>query len=1201
MKKVYLSIFYFLFLATYSQAQKSPGFSCGINNKAYNEQIRQTIQSLDNKKAARMKVGELPQLECQVAVTIDKSMYDYYKGDKDYIRNYVYYLFGKVSAIYEKELNIKVSVSNIEFWESREYVNIYDFADYALQIPQSKIKRHINHLLKIGYTDNESGGIAFLGEPVSVSGFANASYIPNITKIMAHEIGHNFGSIHTHDCDWPGGQIDFCETGNCEEAQPKKDLTGTIMSYCTNTALTFHPLCVEVIRYYAEKNLPVYTTAPKVPAIDAQNIAVTTPKLQTYLNWNFSDKAQKYKIQMSESVDFTSTLIDSTLYYNQFQTVNLSNGKTYYWRVKAINEKGESGWSSVASITTKAEDGIPETPIIKSPLHGEEDVRIANLSFYPIPGATEYEIEVLDRTSFVVWGVQPGNVIKTKETSVMIDLGDDYTRYFMTPEIIWRVRAKTEQGFSQWTKYNYFIRGVFIIENYPTENKTDIPIKSVFSWQPKDPHLNKKGELQVSSTSDFSADIITEPFTFGPVFQKNMLPKPDRMQILDLKPATNYYYRLRDANNPDVIWAKNSFRTADSDTEVRKWKYLYDKNGGLPYENYRFFMQPNTNHFWTIRDGITMTDGVNWTKMYDLKDADGALSSGISNMTFDSKGNIWLSSWNKLVKFSGKDFTVFNAENSLIKNQQIAAIAIGKEDKVHVFIPKSNGVVMYTYDGKNWIENNTPLPTNETPVVHVDKEKNVWIAQTYGEHAIYKLTDDNTWTTFPIDRFTQAVNQIYSDKNGDIWVSGSIGVAKMLKNGEWSYMRIDNGFQHYGIRLAFNNKNIPYATFKNAKVQTKLFKYVDEQWVDLTKKTTPIDAINTYGSIIGFDFDQKNRLWICPSNLSMFIYDDDGVDNVQSQTITAQIPSEQSIHATPFPLVATATSGLPVAFTVLSGPASVSGNILTLSGEAGIVCIRAFQEGNEQFEAAKFVDFSFEVIQKKNQIITLSTISTRMAGDTIKTPLASTDSGLPLVYTVVAGPAKINSNNYIVITGAGKIQIKATQEGNQYYYAAKEVLLEFCASPSKPLITADATNALLLTSSSITGNQWYENGVKIEGATTASYLTNKNGQYTVEALNPDPSCPTSISNIFQVLILANEPEWTKEIKVFPNPISAKLSVVMPGGVLVEKISIHDITGKKVYETNKAEIEYDISGLTKGVFLISIQTNKGKALKKVVKD
>lgn len=64
----------------------------------------------------------------------------------------------------------------------------------------------------------------------------------------------------------------------------------------------------------------------------------------------------------------------------------------------------------------------------------------------------------------------------------------------------------------------------------------------------------------------------------------------------------------------------------------------------------------------------------------------------------------------------------------------------------------------------------------------------------------------------------------------------------------------------------------------------------------------------------------------------------------------------------PFNLEASATSGLPVIFEVTEGPATVNGNLLTLTGEPGFVTVKASQPGNGTWAPAPDVFNTFEVI-----------------------------------------------------------------------------------------------------------------------------------------------------------------------------------------------------------------------------------------------
>jgi len=69
------------------------------------------------------------------------------------------------------------------------------------------------------------------------------------------------------------------------------------------------------------------------------------------------------------------------------------------------------------------------------------------------------------------------------------------------------------------------------------------------------------------------------------------------------------------------------------------------------------------------------------------------------------------------------------------------------------------------------------------------------------------------------------------------------------------------------------------------------------------------------------------------------------------QTISFAPLSAVSLGSAPLPLSASASSGLTVTFQVVSGPGSITGNLLTISG-AGSIVIEADQAGNGSYNAA---------------------------------------------------------------------------------------------------------------------------------------------------------------------------------------------------------------------------------------------------------
>ena len=90
-----------------------------------------------------------------------------------------------------------------------------------------------------------------------------------------------------------------------------------------------------------------------------------------------------------------------------------------------------------------------------------------------------------------------------------------------------------------------------------------------------------------------------------------------------------------------------------------------------------------------------------------------------------------------------------------------------------------------------------------------------------------------------------------------------------------------------------------------------------------------------------------------------------------SQTINFAPLRSKTFGEPSFTITATASSGLVVNFRIVSGPATISGDKLTLTG-VGTVTIEASQPGNKYFPAAIPVNQSFSVF-KSGDLTIIST------------------------------------------------------------------------------------------------------------------------------------------------------------------------------------------------------------------------------------
>ncbi len=158
-----------------------------------------------------------------------------------------------------------------------------------------------------------------------------------------------------------------------------------------------------------------------------------------------------------------------------------------------------------------------------------------------------------------------------------------------------------------------------------------------------------------------------------------------------------------------------------------------------------------------------------------------------------------------------------------------------------------------------------------------------------------------------------------------------------------------------------------------------------------------------------------------------------------TQTITFTAPTSPVTYGvSPITLVATGgASGNAVIFSVISGPGTVSGSTLTITG-AGTVVVAANQAGNTNYAAATQVTQSIVVNQASQTITFTAPTSPVTYGVSPITLSASSTSGLAVTFSVVSGPGTVSGTNgsTLTITGVGTVVVAANQAGNTNYTAA---------------------------------------------------------------------------------------------------------------------------------------------------------------------
>lgn len=157
--------------------------------------------------------------------------------------------------------------------------------------------------------------------------------------------------------------------------------------------------------------------------------------------WASVEGATTYEIQISKNPYFTTVYTGRSGLENNIITIrNLEPSTTYYWRVKAKNDEGESKWSQVFSFRTAPSPLLQ--PTLVSPENDQHDIPTnATLVWNSVPEA-KYSIQLTKTFGFYNIDIEVNNI---SDTFFVAQNLETQTEYF------WRVQAYNDSAESPWS------------------------------------------------------------------------------------------------------------------------------------------------------------------------------------------------------------------------------------------------------------------------------------------------------------------------------------------------------------------------------------------------------------------------------------------------------------------------------------------------------------------------------------------------------------------------------------------------------------------------------------------------------------------------------------------------------------------------------------------------------------------------------
>lgn len=186
--------------------------------------------------------------------------------------------------------------------------------------------------------------------------------------------------------------------------------------------------------------------------------------------------------------------------------------------------------------------------------------------------------------------------------------------------------------------------------------------------------------------------------------------------------------------------------------------------------------------FGTSGNGVSKYDGKSFT---NYTSAHGLVHNLINNITEDSEGNIWFSTYGGISKYDGVTFQNFTTEDGI---PDIDVIKILEDSKGNFWVGTAKGLCRYNQnstDGKELFINNNiaePLLNSSVNDILEDSQGQLWFASTQGIFKYIPGTSTKEKGTFInfSDKFgieDKAAYVIKEDNEGIIWVGtyGAVG------------------------------------------------------------------------------------------------------------------------------------------------------------------------------------------------------------------------------------------------------------------------------------------------------------------------------------------------------------------------------------------------------------------------------------------
>ena len=211
------------------------------------------------------------------------------------------------------------------------------------------------------------------------------------------------------------------------------------------------------------------------------------------------------------------------------------------------------------------------------------------------------------------------------------------------------------------------------------------------------------------------------------------------------------------------------------------------------------------------------------------------------NMMEDKNGDIWLATWEGILRYDGSTFTNFTNKAGLRRFHAFAVLEASQGDLWFATI----GAGVYQYDGDTFTNFTTKDGILNDRVTNLmeDRSGNIWI----GSEGGISRYDGENFTNFTREEGLPAndVNTIVEDRNGLFWI-GTRGQACTWDGKAFTLITNDEGRSFSNVRCIIEDRDGNIWLGGNAG----LWRYDGQSWANFTK------------TFVGYVYeDSKGDIW----------------------------------------------------------------------------------------------------------------------------------------------------------------------------------------------------------------------------------------------------------------------------------------------------------------------------------------------------